>query len=250
MSNKNTPTTTNTGETVTENPLVTINGTSSSSLKSSPLFGWLFAGSDLLSAKLDQAAGMVSQKIDDTHETIMAMQAKGMEVESELKRTLNPFSLVDTAQKLVTANPIFSVLSGGQKRQQKEQQLALLNAKVDLLVEQVALLAAKEAAAKVEKSTTKEEAPKASSTKRAPAKAKTTTTRTRATAAKAATPKASTKTAAPKTSTKTAASKASTSTSTTKRKAPAAKAAPSTTATTKTSKSADTKTVSKDGEDN
>ena len=241
MSNKNTPTTTNTGETVTENPLVTINGTSSSSLKSSPLFGWLFAGSDLLSAKLDQAAGMVSQKIDDTHETIMAMQAKGMEVESELKRTLNPFSLVDTAQKLVTANPIFSVLSGGQKRQQKEQQLALLNAKVDLLVEQVALLAAKEAAAKVEKSTTKEEAPKASSTKRAPAKAKTTTTRTRATAAKAAAPKASTKTAA---------SKASTSTSTTKRKAPAAKAAPSTTATTKTSKSADTKTVSKDGEDN
>lgn len=241
MSNKNTPTTTNTGETVTENPLVTINGTSSSSLKSSPLFGWLFAGSDLLSAKLDQAAGMVSQKIDDTHETIMAMQAKGMEMESELKRTLNPFSLVDTAQKLVTANPIFSVLSGGQKRQQKEQQLALLNAKVDLLVEQVALLAAKEAAAKVEKSATKEEAPKASSTKRAPAKAKTTTTRTRATAAKAATPKASTKTAA---------SKASTSTSTTKRKAPAAKAAPSTTATTKTSKSADTKTVSKDGEDN
>ncbi|GFD89746.1 hypothetical protein KUL152_19720 [Tenacibaculum sp. KUL152] len=241
MSNKNTPTTTNTGETVTENPLVTINGTSSSSLKSSPLFGWLFAGSDLLSAKLDQAAGMVSQKIDDTHETIMAMQAKGMEVESELKRTLNPFSLVDTAQKLVTANPIFSVLSGGQKRQQKEQQLALLNAKVDLLVEQVALLAAKEAAAKVEKSTKKEEAPKASSTKRAPAKAKTTTTRTRATAAKAATPKSSTKTAAPK---------ATTGTSTAKRKAPAAKAAPSTTATTKTSKSADTKTVSKDGEDN
>jgi hypothetical protein len=249
MSNKNTPTTTNTGETETENPLVTINGTSSSSLKSSPLFGWLFAGSDLLSAKLDQAAGMVSQKIDDTHETIMAMQAKGMEVESELKRTLNPFSLVDTAQKLVTANPLFSVLSGGQKRQQKEQQLALLNAKVDLLVEQVALLAAKEAAAKVEKSTTKEEAPKASATKRAPAKAKT-TTRTRATAAKAATPKASTKTAVPKTSTKTAASKASTSTSTTKRKAPAAKAAPSTTATTKTSKSAGTKTISKDGEDN
>ncbi|MEM7421841.1 MAG: hypothetical protein AAF364_19340 [Pseudomonadota bacterium] len=241
MSNKNTPTTTNTGETETENPLVTINGTSSSSLKSSPLFGWLFAGSDLLSAKLDQAAGMVSQKIDDTHETIMAMQAKGMEVESELKRTLNPFSLVDTAQKLVTANPIFSVLSGGQKRQQKEQQLALLNAKVDLLVEQVALLAAKEAAAKVEQSTTKEEVPKAPATKRAPAKAKTTTTRTRATAAKAATPKASIKTAA---------SKASTSTSTTKRKAPAAKAAPSTTATTKTSKSADTKTVSKDGEDN
>ena len=127
-----------------------LNGTATSPLKSSPLFGWLYAGSDLLSAKLDHAAGVVSQKIDDTQETINSMQAKGLEVESELRRTLNPFALVDAAQKLVASTPLFSAFSGGQKRQQKEQQLKLLSAKVDLLVEQVALLAAKEAAKKAE----------------------------------------------------------------------------------------------------
>ena len=127
-----------------------LNGTATSPLKSSPLFGWLYAGSDLLSAKLDHAAGVVSQKIDDTQETINSMQAKGLEVESELRRTLNPFALVDAAQKLVASTPLFSAFSGGQKRQQKEQQLELLSAKVDLLVEQVAVLAAKEAAKKAE----------------------------------------------------------------------------------------------------
>ena len=126
-------------------------------LKSSPLFGWLYAGGDLVAAKLDEAAGIVSKALDDTHETLNAMQTKGAEVESELKRTLNPATLIDNVQKLVTANPLFSVFSGGQKRIQKEQQLALLSAKVDLLVEQVALLAAKQAAVKAAK------APKASS---------------------------------------------------------------------------------------
>ena len=146
MSNKNIPN--REAMPVVQRESTTLNGTTPSSLKSSPLFGWLFAGSDLLSAKLDQAAGVVSQKIDNTQETINAMQAKGLEVESELRRTLNPFALVDTAQKLVASTPLFSALSGGQKRQQKEQQLEMLSAKVDLLVEQVALLAAKEAAKK------------------------------------------------------------------------------------------------------
>ena len=148
-----------------------LNGTATSPLKSSPLFGWLYAGSDLLSAKLDHAAGVVSQKIDDTQETINSMQAKGLEVESELRRTLNPFALVDAAQKLVASTPLFSAFSGGQKRQQKEQQLELLSAKVDLLVEQVALLAAKEAAKKAEaksavsKAVSKTAAPKNTSPK-------------------------------------------------------------------------------------
>lgn len=148
MSNKKNPTTESVS-TVDQDSSV-LNGTATSPLKSSPLFGWLYAGSDLLSAKLDHAAGVVSQKIDDTQETINSMQAKGLEVESELRRTLNPFALVDAAQKLVASTPLFSAFSGGQKRQQKEQQLELLSAKVDLLVEQVALLAAKEAAKKAE----------------------------------------------------------------------------------------------------
>ena len=148
MSNKKIPST-DSVSTVDQDSSV-LNGTTTSPLKSSPLFGWLYAGSDLLSAKLDHAAGVVSQKIDDTQETINSMQAKGLEVESELRRTLNPFALVDAAQKLVASTPLFSAFLGGQKRQQKEQQLELLSAKVDLLVEQVALLAAKEAAKKAE----------------------------------------------------------------------------------------------------
>ena len=177
MSNKNIPN--REAMPVVQRESTTLNGTTPSSLKSSPLFGWLFAGSDLLSAKLDQAAGVVSQKIDNTQETINAMQAKGLEVESELRRTLNPFALVDTAQKLVASTPLFSALSGGQKRQQKEQQLEMLSAKVDLLVEQVALLAAKEAAKKAEVTST---ASKATANKRTATKsssAKSTTTGTR-----------------------------------------------------------------------
>lgn len=169
MSNKKIPSTESVS-TVDQDSSV-LNGTATSPLKSSPLFGWLYAGSDLLSAKLDHAAGVVSQKIDDTQETINSMQAKGLEVESELRRTLNPFALVDAAQKLVASTPLFSAFSGGQKRQQKEQQLELLSAKVDLLVEQVALLAAKEAAKKAEaksavsKAVSKTAAPKNTSPK-------------------------------------------------------------------------------------
>lgn len=188
---------------VVETDSTTLNGTTVSPLKSSPLFGWLFAGSDLLSAKLDQAAGVVSQRIDDTHETINAMQVKGLEVESELRRTLNPFALVDTAQKLVASTPLFSALSGGQKRQKKEQQLEMLSAKVDLLVEQVALLAAKEAAKKAETTSTasKATAPEKKATKSTPAKspsASSSTTRTRKTSsAKPATTSTSTTKKAP-----------------------------------------------------
>ncbi|MHC6646803.1 hypothetical protein ACYTPF_09590 [Alteromonas sp. HB246098] len=182
---------------VAERKTTTLNGSNASPLKSSPLFGWLFAGSDLLSEKLDQAAGVVSQRIDDTHETINAMQVKGLEVESELRRTLNPFALVDAAQKLVASTPLFSALSGGQKRQQKEQQLEMLSAKVDLLVEQVALLAAKEAAKKAEATSTasKATATKRTATKSSAAKSTTTSSTTTGTR-KASTAKTATTTAA------------------------------------------------------
>ncbi|PXW73985.1 hypothetical protein BZA03_10468 [Alteromonas sp. I10] len=181
MSNKKIPSTESVS-TVDQDSSV-LNGTATSPLKSSPLFGWLYAGSDLLSAKLDHAAGVVSQKIDDTQETINSMQAKGLEVESELRRTLNPFALVDAAQKLVASTPLFSAFSGGQKRQQKEQQLELLSAKVDLLVEQVALLAAKEAAKKAEakSAASKTAAPKNTSPK-SPQATRSTSTKSSSTA--------------------------------------------------------------------
>ena len=228
MSNKKIPSTESVS-TVDQDSSV-LNGTATSPLKSSPLFGWLYAGSDLLSAKLDHAAGVVSQKIDDTQETINSMQAKGLEVESELRRTLNPFALVDAAQKLVASTPLFSAFSGGQKRQQKEQQLELLSAKVDLLVEQVALLAAKEAAKKAEaksaasktaapkntspKSTqaTRSTSTKSSSTASSTSRARKASTTKSASASSSTTKKASagttnTRTAAKSTTTKSAAQK-------------------------------------------
>ena len=111
MSTKTIPNTTS--PTTVDKDSTAANGTAPSPFKSSPLFGWLYAGTDLISAKLDQAAGMVSQKIDETQENINAMQAKGLEVESELRQTLNPFALVDAAQKFVSSTPLFSVFSGG-----------------------------------------------------------------------------------------------------------------------------------------
>lgn len=202
MSNKKIPSTESVS-TVDQDSSV-LNGTATSPLKSSPLFGWLYAGSDLLSAKLDHAAGVVSQKIDDTQETINSMQAKGLEVESELRRTLNPFALVDAAQKLVASTPLFSAFSGGQKRQQKEQQLELLSAKVDLLVEQVALLAAKEAAKKAEakSAASKTVAPKNTSPK--------STQATRSTSTKSSSTASSTSRARKASTTKSAAASSST----------------------------------------
>ena len=244
MSNKNIPNPE--AVPVVERELTTLNGTNASPFKSSPLFGWLFAGSDLLSAKLEQAAGVVSQKIDDTQETINAMQVKGLEVESELRRTLNPFALVDTAQKLVASTPLFSALSGGQKHQQKEQQLEMLSAKVDLLVEQVALLAAKEAAKKVDAASTasKAAAPEKKATKSTPAKspsASSSTTRTRKTSSTkpAATSTSTTKKAPTGTAGKRAAAKSTAAKSTARKTTASNKATPAKSTTKSTSSSSE-----------
>mgnify|MGYP000613209417 CR=1 FL=1 len=243
MSNKNIPNPE--AMPVVQRESTTLNGTTPSSLKSSPLFGWLFAGSDLLSSKLDQAAGVVSQKIDNTQETINAMQAKGLEVESELRRTLNPFALVDTAQKLVASTPLFSALSGGQKRQQKEQQLEMLSAKVDLLVEQVALLAAKEVAKKAEVTSTASKATANNRTATKSSSAKPTTTGTRksskakTTTTTAASSPSATKKAATGTANKRTVAKSTAAKSTARKTTASTKASPAKSTTKSTSASSD-----------
>lgn len=133
---------------------------SPSPLKSSPLFGWLFAGADMITAELDQAAGIVSKQIDKTQEVFQQMQTKGVEVEADLRRTFNPFMFVDAAQNLVKSTTVYTMLTGGEKHQRKTEQLDALSAKVDLLVEQVALLAAKEAAEQASKKATATAKPK------------------------------------------------------------------------------------------
>jgi len=205
--------------------------------KSSPLFGWLTAGSDLISAQLESTATTVSKKIDDTHSSIEAMQRKGAEVEGELKRRFNPVSLVDSAQQLVMSTPLFSLLSGGKARLEREHQIALLSAKVDLLVEQVALLAAKRAAEKAQTSTKPPaKAPVKAAPKSTAKSASKTTPKTVSKSTAKATPKAASK---PATKTTAAATKAASKTSTTKTPA----AAKSTTTTSVASKPAATKTT-------
>ena len=136
--------------------------------KSSPFFGWLTAGADLITAQLESAANTVSQRLDDTHEAFESMQVKGKQVETELKQTWHPATVIDSAQQLVSTLPVVSMLFGNKRQTNRELQLDALSAKVDLLVEQVAILAAKQAAEKAKaetaKSPRKTSTPKASST--------------------------------------------------------------------------------------
>ena len=155
----------------------------STKYKSSPIFGWLTAGSDLLTAQLESVAQTVSDRLDDTHEIMLSMQDKGVQVENELKQALPKGSLFSSVQGFVSSMPLFSLLSGGKNNVQKEQQLTELSHKVDLLIEQVALLAAKEAAQKSAQASAKkaaaEKKPRATRAKpaaKAPADSKTTAT--------------------------------------------------------------------------
>jgi hypothetical protein len=202
----------------------TSQGSITTSLKSSPIFGWFYAGADMLSAELDQVAGLVSKQIDKTSETLQEMQSKGIEVEADLRRSFSPFLFFDAAQNLVKSTSVYSMLSGGQRQQRKAQQIDELSAKVDALVEQVALLAANEAVKQAEKKEAPKRAPTKTATKAAPKKAaKASTTKTTAATAskasqgkttasvtvKATATKPSAKTTAPKTSAKATASKTS-----------------------------------------
>ncbi|MEW9799118.1 hypothetical protein [Alteromonas sp. CYL-A6] len=114
----------------------------------SPLFGWVAAGADLLSAQVEQVTGVVSKQIDATHALFEDLQQRGEAVDSQLRQTLNPSTVFSSLQNMMMAKPLISLLPGAKKAAVREQQLEVLTAKVDLLVEQVALLAAKRAAEK------------------------------------------------------------------------------------------------------
>ena len=139
--------------------------------KSSPFFGWLTAGADLITAQLESAANTVSQRLDDTHEAFESMQVKGKQVETELKQTWHPATVIDSAQQLVSTLPVVSMLFGNKRQTNRELQLDALSAKVDLLVEQVAILAAKQAAEKAKAETAK--SPRKTSASKASSPAKT-----------------------------------------------------------------------------
>lgn len=114
----------------------------------SPLFGWLEAGSDLMAAQLSQVTETVNKRIDETHALFEELQARGEVMDKQIKTQLSPSQVFSSFQELVMANPIFSLFSTESRQSKREQQIDVLSAKVDLLIEQVALLAAKQAAEK------------------------------------------------------------------------------------------------------
>ncbi len=116
----------------------------------SPLLGWVAAGADLVSDQLDQVTGMVSKQLDATHALFEELQQRGEPVDEQIRHTLSPTSVFSSIQTLVMANPLFSLFSGNKKASVREQQLAALSVKIDLLVEQVALLAASKAKAQAD----------------------------------------------------------------------------------------------------
>jgi hypothetical protein len=203
--------------------------------KSSPFFGWLTAGADLITAQLESAANTVSQRLDDTHEAFESMQVKGKQVETELKQTWHPATVIDSAQQLVSTLPVVSMLFGNKRQTNRELQLDALSAKVDLLVEQVAILAAKQAAEKAKAETAKSARKTSASKASSPAK---TTAGSKSAATKSTTAKmgstAASKTSASKTTavkrtgasnaTKTKATASTTSTQPAAKKATAAQA--------------------------
>lgn len=208
----------------------TSQGSITTSLKSSPIFGWFYAGADMLSAELDQIAGLVSKQIDKTSETLQEMQSKGIEVEADLRRSFSPFVFFDAAQNLVKSTSVYSVLSGGQKQQRQAQQIDELSAKVDVLVEQVALLAAKEAVKQAEKKETPKRASAKATTNATTTKAATAAKTSRGKTAALATAKAKASKPAAKTTTSEAAVKAAASKAATKQPA-ASSATPKTSGT-------------------
>ena len=135
----------------------------------SPLFGWLEAGSDMMAAQLSQVTDTVNKRIDETHALFEELQARGELMDKQIKTQLSPSHMFSSLQELVMANPVFSLFGSGNRHSQREQQIDVLSAKVDLLIEQVALLAAKQAAAK------KAEEKPAAKPKRTSARSKTST---------------------------------------------------------------------------
>ncbi len=146
----------------------------------SPFLGWFEAGADLLAAQLSKVTATVNHKIDESHQMFDELQHKGEDIDAKLRSTLNPQSVLNAIQDAVVHNPIVTAMTPGRSQQRvREAQLDVLSAKVDALVEHVALLAAKQAAAKATaakqakmQSETEREKPKTTSSTVAAKKAK------------------------------------------------------------------------------
>ncbi|OFC71007.1 hypothetical protein [Alteromonas confluentis] len=117
-----------------------------------PLTGWLEAGSELVAEQLAGVTKQVNAHIENQQRTIDELQARGAVLDAKIKQALSPATVLDNVEQMVKANPLWSLVpTFNNKGAKRAEQLDALSAKVDLLVEQVALLAAKEAKVKAEK---------------------------------------------------------------------------------------------------
>jgi len=131
----------------------------------SPLFAWFEAGLGLVADQVTQANQQVQQTLSDSQQTLNEFASRGEQVESQLRKAVDPAQWCEVWRQSPLHHWMPSFTTPKQKR---AAQLDVLSNKVDLLVEQVALLAAKQAAAKAEAAAAKP-APK---TRRKPAASK------------------------------------------------------------------------------
>lgn len=121
---------------------------SKSERSNSFLFGWIEAGVDVVNAQISQVTDLVNRQISSSTELFEELQKKGEEVDAQLREHYSSTRLFTALQEIVMANPLYQWFPWSLNRnKQKEQQLDKLSAKVDVLVEQIAQLAAVRAAA-------------------------------------------------------------------------------------------------------
>lgn len=151
----------------------------------SPIMGWFEAGVGLFTDQLNAANQQVQHKVDESQKTLDELAARGAEVEAQIRKTVDPSQWLELWRQSPLHHwmPTFTT-----PKQKRAMQIEALSAKVDLLVEQVALLAAKQAAAKAEEKPQPAAKPKAT-------RAKKTTTTKRTTSTRAAKPATARKTA-------------------------------------------------------
>lgn len=116
-------------------------------------FGWLGAGFSLVTDRVDAINQRVGNELTAINDSLTALSQRGEQVEAALCKQFRPIaSLAQAKNKLQESSMPFGIFDSVNpfkaKSRKTDQRIALLSAKVDLLVEQVALLAAKEATAR------------------------------------------------------------------------------------------------------
>ena len=112
---------------------------------SSPLFGWFEAGLGLVADQITEVNKQVQQKVNESQQSLDDLASRGVKIESQLLKAVDPNQWLELWRQSPLHHwmPTYTT-----PRQKRAMRIEALSVKVDLLVEQVALLAAKQAAAK------------------------------------------------------------------------------------------------------